>query len=313
MSAAMDNQVWLPWSPHPDDERRLFNSQLSIMLPMALLAALLPFLPLFITAVVAPIEIEAVVTLVTRPPPPPTPPPQPQGGGAEVRPQAKPIPKPAPVKATPRPAQTAEAARARAARSGLLALGNELSTLRDSPVLNSIEGERSLSRGVPQGKTSGTATLSEGVDRGSGGISTSGVGQSASEGTALREGGTGTRGGSTTAGGTGGGSGGGTGGRGAYTPKRTSESIQLVIDRNKAAFESIYQRALRQSPSLQGAVVFEMTIDPSGRVTACRIVSSELRDAALEVKLLERLRVLNFGAEQVPTITVSNPLRFYPR
>jgi len=311
MSAAVENQAWLPWSPHPDDQRRLFNSQLSILLPLAVFAALLPFLPLFITSIVTPVEIAAVVTLVTRPPPPP--PPKPEGGGTEVKPKPQPIPRPAPVKATPRPAQTAEAARARAARSGLLALGNELSTLRDSPVLNSIESDRSLSRGVPQGKTSGTATLSEGVDRGSGGISTSGVGQSASEGTALREGGTGTRGTGVTAGGTGGGSGGGTGGRGTYTPKRTSESIQLVIDRNKAAFESIYQRALRQNPALQGAVVFEMTIEPSGRVSACRIVSSELRDPALEAKLLERLRVLNFGAEQVPAITVSNPLRFYPR
>lgn len=311
MSASFgSNQSWLPWSPHPDDERRLFNSQLSILLPLAVLAALLPFLPVFITTIVAPVEIAAVVTLVTRPPPRPQPP-QPQGGGAEVKPEPRPIPRPAPVK--PRPAQTAEAARARAARSGLLALGNELSTLRDSPVLSSIEGERSLRRGVPQGQTSGTATLSEGVDRGSGGISTTGVGQSASEGTALREGGTGTRGAGTTAGGTGGGSGGGTGGRGVYTPKRTSESIQLIIDRNKAAFESIYQRALRQNPALQGAVVFEMTIEPSGRVAACRIVSSELRDAALEAKLVERLRVLNFGAEQVPTITVTNPLRFYPR
>jgi hypothetical protein len=60
-------------------------------------------------------------------------------------------------------------------------------------------------------------------------------------------------------------------------------------------------------------VVFELTILPSGKVSACRIQSSELRDPELEAKLVSRIKLLDFGVEDVPTITVINPLRFYPR
>ncbi|MGH8560660.1 MAG: AgmX/PglI C-terminal domain-containing protein, partial [Nevskiales bacterium] len=185
---------------------------------------------------------------------------------------------------------------------------------RNSPVITSVQGDRALSRGTPQGQPSDSSAIRQGVDRGSGGINTTSIGQGSGGGTALNEGGTG-RGTGTAqgAGGSGGGSGGGTGGAGVYQPKRSSESIQLVFDRNKSAFESLYQRALRQNPALQGAVVFELTIQPSGRVSACRVISSELRDAELEPKLVSRILLLDFGADQVPVITVVNPLRFYPR
>ncbi len=59
---------------------------------------------------------------------------------------------------------------------------------------------------------------------------------------------------------------------------RTREEIELVFDRNKSAIYAIYSRALRDNPALQGKVVLEVTIAPSGEVTDCRIVSSELGD-----------------------------------
>ncbi|MGH8458495.1 MAG: hypothetical protein ACRESV_04015, partial [Nevskiales bacterium] len=218
MSTASATAYRLPWTPHPEDENRLFNSQLTILLPLAFLVALLPYLPLFRAPVIKPEDITAVVRLLTPPPPPP--PPQPEGGGVQVTPKPRPRPvvRTAP---TPRPAQSAESARARAARSGVLALGSEIATLRNSPVITSVQGDRALSRGTPQGQPSDSTAIRQGVDRGSGGINTTSIGQGSGGGTALNEGGTG-RGTGTAqgAGGSGGGSGGGTGGAGVYQPKR---------------------------------------------------------------------------------------------
>lgn len=309
----------LPWSRRDTDEGRYVRIQTAVLGPLMLLAAIIPHLPVFLEQIRQIEDAPPVVklTLIPRPPPPP---PQSQGGGETAKPE--PVPTRA---AAPRPSQaqrpvpqqppSAEAARERAARAGVLSASRELADLRNSAVLTRIQGDRPLIGAVSATPTSDPTALIAGAEQGSGGISTAGVGQSSSSGgTALNEGGTGRGTGRTQGtGGTGSGSGGGTGGTGTYVPKRTSESIQLVFDRNKAAFESMYQRALRQNPALQGAVVFELTILPSGRVTACRVISSELRDPELESKLVSRILLLEFGPEDVPTIKVVNPLRFYPR
>ena len=58
---------------------------------------------------------------------------------------------------------------------------------------------------------------------------------------------------------------------------RTREEIELVFDQNKSAIYALYSRALRDNPALQGKVVLEVTIAPSGEVTACRVVSQRTR------------------------------------
>ena len=73
-----------------------------------------------------------------------------------------------------------------------------------------------------------------------------------------------------------------------------------------------FARALRDDPSLQGKVVLELTIAPGGEVSALRIVSSELKNAELENKLLARIRSFDFGAKDVDTMVVSWPVDFLP-
>ncbi len=58
---------------------------------------------------------------------------------------------------------------------------------------------------------------------------------------------------------------------------RTREEVELVFDRNKSAIYAIYSRALRDNPALQGKVVLEVTIAPSGEVTD--VVSSRANSA----------------------------------
>jgi TonB family protein len=93
---------------------------------------------------------------------------------------------------------------------------------------------------------------------------------------------------------------------------RTREEVELVFDRNKSAIHALYSRALRDNPALQGKVVLEVTIAPSGEVTDCRIISSDLGDADLERKLVARVRMFRFEARDVAPMTTTKPIEFFP-
>ena len=82
----------------------------------------------------------------------------------------------------------------------------------------------------------------------------------------------------------------------ARSGKRSNEDIKFGFDANKSALDAIYRRALRENPTLEGRVVFRLSVDASGLVTACSIASSELRDPALEAKLVSRVQLINFVA-----------------
>jgi protein TonB len=69
---------------------------------------------------------------------------------------------------------------------------------------------------------------------------------------------------------------------------------------------------LRDDPALSGKVVLEITISPSGDITAARIVSSELKDPEFEAKLLARIRLFKFEAKDVATLTATKPIDFFP-
>ena len=85
-----------------------------------------------------------------------------------------------------------------------------------------------------------------------------------------------------------------------------------MFERHKGAIYALYNRALREEPSLQGKVVLELTIAPGGEVVACRIVASDLKAAELERKLLARVRQFDFGAKDVQTLVVNWPVDFLP-
>ncbi len=93
---------------------------------------------------------------------------------------------------------------------------------------------------------------------------------------------------------------------------RSIEDIRRVFDSNKGAIFAIYNRALRQDPSLQGKVVLELQIDEQGRVLDCRVVSSELPDENLMAKIVSRIRLFDFGKRDVGTTTISYPVQFLP-
>jgi hypothetical protein len=114
--------------------------------------------------------------------------------------------------------------------------------------------------------------------------------------------------------------GGGGGGGGAGRPLagstgiagRTDEEIQIVFDRYKAALYRLYNRELRNDPSLRGQMVLKLTIEPSGAVSFLELQSSDMNAPALAAQVLERVRTFDFGAKDVAPITIVYPIDFLP-
>jgi TonB family protein len=94
--------------------------------------------------------------------------------------------------------------------------------------------------------------------------------------------------------------------------KRLRSEVALIFDKNKGRLYSLYARAQRDNAELHGKLVLEFTIAPTGEVTMCRVVSSELGDPDLEKKIIAMVRLMQFGAEDVDAITVTKPIDFFP-
>jgi TonB family protein len=94
---------------------------------------------------------------------------------------------------------------------------------------------------------------------------------------------------------------------------RSREEIERVFDQNKGAIYTLYNRALRQNPALEGKLVLRLTIAPDGKVTFCEVVSSELNDPDLEQKLVQRVLLFQFEPRSnVESITTTKPIDFFP-
>jgi TonB family protein len=298
----------LPWTPSESEERRfrrVIGAALGIFIGLGIVIPLLPDRPR--PEALTPAVPERIVEfLLEQPKPKPepkveVPPPPKQEALKQVE---RPVHMPAPVAAT----EPVPDPRRKAAATGLLALSDQLAELRDLDVDTRTDA-KALNAGAGEKTRVDRALLTARAGEGSGGIA---VGKASS--------------------GFGGGS---TGLKGVATARvassadaapaaeaqrsgkssraaRTREEVELVFDRNKSAIYAIYSRALRDNPALQGKVVLEVTIAPSGEVTDCRIVSSELGDAELERKLVARVRMFRFEARDVAPMTTTKPIEFFP-
>ena len=96
-------------------------------------------------------------------------------------------------------------------------------------------------------------------------------------------------------------------------PARTDEEIQIVFDRYKAALYRIYNRELRNDPTLRGKMVLAITIEPDGSVSACKVQSTDMDSQALSAQIVARVKMFNFGAKEgVPVTKILYPIDFLP-
>lgn len=231
----------------------------------------------------------------------------------EPKPREEPKPEPVPkdvvppttVKEEVKAVNQVELARDQAKVAGVLAFQDDLMAMRESlnvQDLNQTQTSRGESSAAKVERKLITAD-----NRGSGGITTSDVSRDAGgpalsgrEATRVES--------NITA---------GTGRKEAKNSSqqlggRSDESIRRVMDRNKGAIFAVYNRALRQDPLLEGKLVFNMVIEPSGEISSLELVSSELHDEALTRKILARIRMIRFGAESVLSTRVNYSFDFLP-
>lgn len=93
---------------------------------------------------------------------------------------------------------------------------------------------------------------------------------------------------------------------------RASSDISLVFNKNKAGLHSIYERERRKNSSLKGKIVFQLTIEPNGKVSSVKILSSELNNPELEARIIARIKLFIFAPTSDGTVTIDYPVEFIP-
>ncbi len=310
----------MPWAKQDEDEKRFRKVLFLALLLTGALGYLIPHWQVPVPDKTQVVEIpERLVKLVKKQQPKPVPKPEekkPEKKDEEKKPTEEKVAKKDTPKPTPEPTPSAKAqARAKAEKSGVLAFKSSLADLMeesaplklgaDVRVNNSGQqahgglAQRSLVVAQAQGGSGGinTASLSRNAG-GPGGTGSklggvqftrveSGIGVDMKEADRPLSNGPG--------------------------PSRTDEEIQIVFDRYKAAIYRIYNRELRNDPTLQGKMVLRITIEPDGQVSACKVESTDLASPALVAEVVERVKKINFGAKDgVPRVSILYPIDFLP-
>ena len=298
------NEPFLPWVESEND-RRFKRMLLASILFFSILGIVVSFIPVPEVEQkelkdVSP-RLAKLILEKKRQPPPPKPQPKPKS-------KKKKDTKKKPAEKKPKPKKKEAAARKKAERVGLVALSDELADLRESFDMTALQDNRLQQKvGKQKAPTSNTsAILTARAGSGSGGINTgslsrnTGGSELASRSTTNVTSSIASRSSNVKRSGK------------SRHAARGAEEIERVFQKNKGAIFTLYNRALRKDPSLQGKVVLELTIAPNGKVVKCRIVSSELNDPALERKLVSRVKLFRFTAKDVEQITVTYPIDFLP-
>ncbi len=301
----------LPWTSSSDQERRFRRLLVIIFTATFVLGVIWPWIP---TMAPDPYDVEKIppriAKLLLQEKPPPPPPPKPKEPEPE---QPDSIKEPEPERVVekepePEPIDYKKIAREKA-QAAFMPFAEDLAALADSDVVERVADNRLLTSSVGVAVRNERAMITSKVGAASRGINTANMSRNT--------GGTGLGDRSTTqvsspVAGLGQSAGGARRSGSSGKASRSREEIELVFDRNKGAIFALYNRALRMDPSLEGKLVLRLTIAPSGEVTFCEIVSSELGDEDLERKLVQRIRMFRFEAKDVEAITTTKPIDFFP-
>jgi hypothetical protein len=95
--------------------------------------------------------------------------------------------------------------------------------------------------------------------------------------------------------------------------ERNPNETSRILDQHKGAIYQLYNRALRQNPTLEGKITIKLEIDHLGKVVEAAIVSSELKDAELESAILRRVRMITFPPSNVSGTTINQTFDFLPQ
>ncbi|MGD2011762.1 MAG: AgmX/PglI C-terminal domain-containing protein, partial [Desulfobacterales bacterium] len=81
----------------------------------------------------------------------------------------------------------------------------------------------------------------------------------------------------------------------------------------KATLYRIYNKKLREDPTLRGKMLLRISIETNGSVSLCAVESTDLASPELVALIVERIKRFNFGPKDgVPKITILYPIDFLP-
>jgi protein TonB len=292
----------LPWEGDPDSESRFRKILRVLLILLILFGILFPLLPVpKPTAEETAVPQRLAQVMIEEKPKPPPPPPKPVEEKPKIVPEKK-------VPVTP-PVDQKQVAHEKAQKQ-VNQFKDELADLRQQMDLTPLQ-TKNLSGAVGADSHAERSLITSKVGTGSAGITSANSSRGFGTGAGSLTGHdttsvtssiarTGLNGSNPTHSG------------GSGKASRTAEEIATIFDRNKGAIYAIYNRATRSNPELQGKLVLEFTITPSGDVTACRVVSSELKDPELENKIISLVKLIHFPAEDVAQITTTKPIDFFP-
>jgi protein TonB len=316
----------LPWSSSEGENQRFKKITASILAATLLLALLVKWqelpempraekekIPPQLTRLIKPVKVE-----------PPKPIIEPKPVPVVELPKPEPIKKPPPKVVKPKelkkepeipkvkvPTQTelTEQAKVKAKQSGLLALQDDLASMRDNVSINNLANTDSI-KGAGASDETQRKFVGKKVAGSSGGVDTSrlttdtgskgelaerknteyvapneGLASLAAQQTVFED---------------------------DVIGSRSTESIRQVLDANKGGIYAIYRRALRNDASLQGKLTVNIQIEAGGSVSAIKLVFSELASPELEKDLLARIRLINFGQQNVTQTLLDYSFNFLP-
>ena len=309
MSIAVPSISWLN-TPIDIDEQRFWKISKRVFITFVVLSVIVPILPVFELPrekreAVPPRVAKVLMEKRKLPPKPPLPAPaaQPKPTPEKELPKKQTdTPKPV-VKKPPTPQKSVKE---RVSKVGLLAMRDELSSLRETPALKRITN--------PNQKISNAGSVSaikefkpktQDVSKGSGGVDVSKLSRKTAETSLAQRELTKVESKLVSSGpedskGT------------SHNLTRSIEEIQLVIERHKNTFYMLYQRELRRNPTLKGKVLMSFSIDPNGQVLDCKVVESDLKSQKLLRKLVIKFKSIDFGEKDVETTQLLYPLEFFP-
>lgn len=320
----MDDRYGLPWNQERGERKRLLATALVVVPLFLAFAGYVTWIELpeqdRKEREALPPQLAKLIIERKEPPKPLLPEPEPEEKPieqAKPEPEREPVPQPVVAEPEPEPEpepQVAEKpkpeevakAREKARNTGILAMGNELSKLSalaesvklDGPVAHTAEpvarktGDALASRATANTKSSGVneAALNREagqmalVERQRAEVAEAERVAVAKE-TARRQ------------------------QQETAARTRSKEDLRRTMDANKSAIYSIYNRELRKKPSLQGSITPELVIEANGAVSSCSVVESTLNEPALENKICNRLRLVDFGARPgVDQTTIRYPI-----
>jgi len=334
----------MAWARGGEDDKRFRKSLAASLLVSALLGALLPMIDLPLPKRFVPEDLPKRLAQLVRPeqakplpklPVAEKPPEQTPAEQQEPKPPEQPPETPAVAAAEPTPSEqpgppgpdtpavAAAERRKKVGKAGILAFRDKFASLAQDKVAPRLGADARYTdaNDVSQASLPSRSMLTTNAPGSSGGINI---------GSLSRNVGAGGRGGRGGGGGIQGvqvgratsaitSIGGGGGGdrpraRGGQAASRTDEEIQIVFDRYKASFYRLYNRELRNDPTLRGQMVLLLTIEPDGSVSMCTLQSTDMDARDLAAQVVNRVRTIDFGAKDgVQALTIVYPIDFLPK